>query len=197
MTEALIAIVSLIIGTILNEFAATFRESRQTLNRNKSVRTIVAVEMMYNINSLKTITDTMAQIKRRLEVVAIERNMAEALLAYPPPPFRYIGLESQMSYLAEALNPEQITEVFSFYDEVRHLQSIRQELEELEKLEREFENVAKGFPDVNDRIMMKPLPSRPFYDKAPGLWLRYETISSRLVRREIPFEHKSIVTRRK
>jgi hypothetical protein len=105
MIEAIMGLVGVILGVVLNEGVSQRREQCKERKQAEAVRTLLKLEIDYNIKSIENLKGT---------VEKYNQGFPEDIKP-PLPSFSYRAWESQMSLLTIALDKGSIERVNEFY----------------------------------------------------------------------------------
>jgi hypothetical protein len=173
-------IVGGIFGYLLSEFAARRREARERAERATSVKLIVGMETERNAGALRTFWDQVKQHDYDPAKSSPERrarDVARAFVDTPLLPFSRNALESQLTALPYALPQDDIRRVFTLYDQLGKLMTLRAELTEaLRDQQREMTMFQQSQSRPGQPGGLLYAPRTPFDSKAAQVWDEIERL---------------------
>jgi hypothetical protein len=184
--EIIIAIVGIIgalagtyLGYFLSERATRERQERADKEQAQAVRTLLEIEITYNLARLRDFWDKVNQPDTETDSFMVALNKAIRLMRLPTPNWSHRAWESQMPLLPMALKDEKlIREIHAHHAIIFTLDAIHNKLSLL-KIEQDRE---MGMTRDN------PFPAAVFQRNAPNLMTEYEAGVSKLIERGNPLE---------
>jgi len=167
MIEALFTIIGTILGFLLNEVSSRWREKRKRQEEEQSVRTLLAIEIDYDLKLLHEFWQELKQADKPEEDEKLrEIRLARELAQSPLPSWTHRMWEGQVAYIASALNEHQIREVNAFHRRLESIAGIQRTLSDLLAEQHAYSRTTNGTLDRYGLLG----PPRPFDDRAPALW---------------------------
>jgi hypothetical protein len=169
--EAIIGLAGVILGFALSELATWWRQTRADKEQAQAVRTVIYLEIDYNLARLRSFWEQVNQPDSETNPVMVRQNKASRLINLPTPYWTHRAWESQMPLLPTALRDEVlIRKVHAHYALIETLVSIHNKLISL-KVEQDQE-MAK----VNT-----PFPALVFQRNGASLMGEYEAGVNKLI----------------
>jgi|GEM_PF-2996696 len=158
---------ALIVSIVTTEIQLRMNTRRQS----KAVRTILKLEMDSNLQLLADFWSSLIPVNEQERDIDTQKQRSSlSFIDAPLPVFTQRALDSQMSFLSDALNESEIMAVFRFHDRFGMLKTIRSELI-LAMQEQRTDLQAATIEGKGDRHrLLAYVPLTPFNKKAPGMW---------------------------
>jgi len=195
MVEAIVGIISIIVGTVLgfllSEQGTKKREEREEKKQAKSSGAIVCLEIDINLGLLE---EFHRQVNQGIETTDSpdirKRKLAHRFIEVPLTEFKRAAFESQLYLLGLSMPEQELTRVFLFYDCLSKIEALRNTSTIAYQEQQESWNLAsqgKGF--VSAGVMGL---SRKFDANAPKHWEECESLITRLINEGNPLKKKSV-----
>jgi hypothetical protein len=183
-------IIGTVLGFLLSEWSTKRREDRSEKRQAQSTRAILSLEIDSNLNLLRTFWARVNQLENfGQEPEERKRKLAQNFIELPLPAWNREVLESQIPFLPAAAREEEIVRVFQFYDHLRRLEAIRNDLILAMEVQRdELRAATKGSVGHGIGRVFAYLPPRPFDEKSPACWDECESLVAQLLAKGNPLK---------
>ena len=190
VVEAFFAIFGTLIGAlfgfILSEWGTSRRENRNEKKQAQASRAIISLEIDLNLELLREFwLQPINQIQDKQksldeQKVALANNFIET----PIPEWSREVFNSQLHLITNALHQQEVVKVFQFYDRLRRLEAIRNELILAKEVQRNELQAARNKDGSRNfgryAIAMAYSPPTPFNEKAVAFWNECESLVAQL-----------------
>jgi hypothetical protein len=170
-----------LLGYLLTRKATNDERDHNDKRQAESTKAIVSLEIDRNLDSLRELWLQVNQVASQGDDTQMRKlRLARRFIESSVPTWKKDALNSQLSILATALDAQEITRVFQFYDSLAKLEVFRADLLAADKEQQhEWETYSKGSSSVPlvDALAMQ----HKFDAVAPQSWDKCEHIVNQLL----------------
>jgi hypothetical protein len=170
-TDAIVGIISIILGFLFGEISARLREAQTIRRQIQTTKAMLRYETSHNLQRLRLSWQQINPKGLHVEDPSQARYFAEQLATRPLVPFARDVFLSQLSQFSTALSAKEVTTTLTFYDDFAELDTIHRTLAHLLDEERGF---ASGAPLPGAQSTPHLPPAMPFREQAPAMWHTYQ-----------------------
>ena len=182
-SDAVVAIISVILGFLFGEISARLREAQTIRRQILTTKAMLRYEISHNLQRLQRSWQQVNPKGLHIEDSSQAQYFAEQLATLPLAPFARDVFLSQLSQLSTALSAKEVTATLTFYDDFAELDTIHRTLAHLLEEQRSF---TSGAPLPGAQSTPHLPPAMPFLAQASGLWQTYQGTVSRCLAQGSP-----------
>ncbi len=182
MTEVSIAVVSALLGVVVDRVVGFMLERKAEQEQLSRVRTLLALEIDRNLSEVRRIWGEITRHSegREAEPSEVEKDhlLASKLVTLPWPRWTRTAWEGQAALIPAALTSSQITKIHELHTGLDALTSVRDTLARLEMEERQR---TSGIAAQHGGVVPLHMAYGRFDTIAPVLWIRYVRTTTQLL----------------
>lgn len=182
-SDAIVGILSILLGFIFGEVSARLREAQTTRKQNLATRAMLRYEMSHNLERLQQRWQQLQVPAQPVDDKSRATYYAEELAEQPVTPFGREVYASQLPQFSSALSRDEVVATLRLYDDFEELDTIHALLARLQSEQRGY---TSGAPFPTAQSAPRMMPATPFRDQAPTLWQTYQEIGARCLKQGVP-----------
>lgn len=184
MRQAMIVIIGVIIGVLLDEIFIGVREKRKEKKQSKSVRTLISLEIDQNLSSL---TEFWNKLTNGISSLAFRDQFVKMSI----PNWSHNVWKSQTSFMPTALNEDEIKEIWNFHNQLNSITDIHTMLSYM-KNKTEKDGVYVGTWPTPQELVARTLSTSysRFRGDAGIIWAECESVINKLLNHGNPLRPK-------